>query len=178
MNSIIVYMKYHLVFMNFVQLVELLSECVRLRLDGIICGSPVGLRPARAAWWDKKAQLVRARPDVRSGGCMSTRAIPCSSVAKAPVDKRVANILATPGKIQTAPPSTFKSLVRHEILPCVVFMDKQDARALHGTTKHLLWLTHAGVIPCVKTNDISRICSKNGISRISSKNWYLEKDER
>ena len=36
-------------------------------------------------------------------------------------------------------------------------------------------MTHAGVIPCVKTNDISRILSKN---------WYLEnvikkmKDER
>jgi hypothetical protein len=59
---------------------------------------------------------------------MSTRALPRSSVAKARVDKRVANILATPGKIQTAPssptpPSTFKSLVRFEILPCVVFMD-------------------------------------------------------
>ena len=42
-------------------------------------------------------------------------------------------------------------------------------------TKHLLGLTHAGVIPCVKTNDISRILSEN---------WYLEnviekmKDER
>ena len=34
---------------------------------------------------------------------MSTRALPRSSVAKARVDKRVANILATPGKIQTAP---------------------------------------------------------------------------
>ena len=54
---------------------------------------------------------------------MSTRAIPRSSVAKAPVDKRVANILATPGKIQTAPPNIFKSLVRRGILPCVVFMD-------------------------------------------------------
>jgi hypothetical protein len=59
---------------------------------------------------------------------MSTRAVPCSLVAKARVDKRVANILATPGKIQTTPsspnpPSTFKSLVRREILPCVVFMD-------------------------------------------------------
>jgi hypothetical protein len=59
MNSVIVYMKYCRVCMNFVQLVELLSECVRLRLDGVICGPPVGLRPARAAWWDKKkAQLV------------------------------------------------------------------------------------------------------------------------
>ena len=61
--------------------------------------------------------------NVRAGGCMSTQAIPRSSVAKAPVDKRVANILATPGKIQTAPPSIFKSLVCREILPCVVFMD-------------------------------------------------------
>ena len=48
---------------------------------------------------------------------------------------------------------------------------KQDSRALHGTsiciffTKYMLWLTHAGVIPCVKTNDISRILSEN---------WYLE----
>ena len=33
------------------------------------------------------------------------------------------------------------------------------------STKHLLWLTHAGVIPCVKTNDISRI---------GSENWYLK----
>ena len=58
---------------------------------------------------------------------------------------------------------------------------KQDSRALHGTsiciffTKHLLWLTHAGEIPCVKTNDILIILSEN---------WYLEnviekmKDER
>ena len=61
--------------------------------------------------------------NVRAGGCISTRAIPRSLVAKAPVDKRVANILATPGKIQTAPPSRFKSLVCREILPCVVFMD-------------------------------------------------------
>ena len=36
---------------------------------------------------------------------MSTQAIPRSSVAKAPVDKRVSNILATPGKIQTALPT-------------------------------------------------------------------------
>ena len=85
-----------------------------------------GLRPARAAWWDKKAQLVRARLQRarwRMHDSMSTRAIPRSSVAKAPVDKRVANILATPGKIRTAHPSRFKSLIRHEILPCVVFMD-------------------------------------------------------
>ena len=66
---------------------------------------------------------------------MSTRVIPRSLVAKAPVDKRVANILATPGKIQTAPPSRFKSLVRREILPCVAFMDYQDARALQGTSR-------------------------------------------
>ena len=46
---------------------------------------------------------------------------------------------------------------------------------IHFFTKHLLLLTHAGVIPCVKTNDILRILSEN---------WYLEnviekmKDER
>ena len=124
MNSVIVYEKYLRVCMNFVRLVELLSECVRLRLDSIICGSPIGLRPAWAAWWDKKkhssCELVS---NVRAGGCMSTRAMSRSSVAKATVDKRVANILATPGKIQTAPPSRFKSLIRLEILPCVVFMD-------------------------------------------------------
>ena len=81
---------------------------MRLRLDGVICGSPVGLRAARAALWDKKTQLVRARLQRacwRMHDSMSTRAIPRSSVAKAPVDKRVANILATPGKIQTAPPT-------------------------------------------------------------------------
>ena len=74
----------------------------------------------------QKTQLVRARLQHarwRMHDSMSTRAIPRSSVAKAPVDKRVTNILATPGKIQTAPPSTFKSLVHREILPCVVFMD-------------------------------------------------------
>ena len=71
----------------------------------------------------KKHSSCELVSDVRAGGCMSTRAIPRSSVAKAPVDKRVANILATPGKIQTAPPSRFKSLIRREILPCVVFMD-------------------------------------------------------
>ena len=46
---------------------------------------------------------------------------------------------------------------------------------MHFFTKHLLLLTHAGVVPCVKTNDISRILSEN---------WNLEnfiekmKDER
>ena len=46
---------------------------------------------------------------------------------------------------------------------------------MHFFTELLFSLTHAGVIPCVKTNDISRI---------SSENWYLEnviekmKDER
>ena len=108
-----------------------ISVCLRVcvnfvRLDGVICGSPVGLRAARAALWDKKTQLVRARLQRarwRMHDSMSTRAIPRSSVAKAPVDKRVANILATPGKIQTAPPNRFKSLVRRGILPCVVFMD-------------------------------------------------------
>ena len=95
MISVIVYMKYRRVCMNFVRLVELLSECVRLRLDGVICGSPVDLQPDRAAWWDKKTQLVRARLQRarwRMHDSMSTRAIPRSSVAKAPVDKRVANI--------------------------------------------------------------------------------------
>ena len=44
---------------------------------------------------------------------------------------------------------------------------------MHFFTEHLL--SHAGVIPCVKTNDISRILSEN---------WYLDnviekmKDER
>ena len=71
----------------------------------------------------KKHSSCELVSNVRTGGCMSTRAIPRSSVAKALVDKRVANILATPGKIQTAPPSRFKSLVRREILPCVVFTD-------------------------------------------------------
>ena len=58
-----VYEKYRRLCMNFVWLVELLSECVRLRLDGVICGSPVGLWAAQAAWWDKKntARLLRAR---------------------------------------------------------------------------------------------------------------------
>ena len=60
MNSVIVYEKYHRVCMNFVRLVDLLSECVQLRLDGVICGAPVGLRLARAAWWDKKS-TARAR---------------------------------------------------------------------------------------------------------------------
>ena len=61
MISVVVYMKYRRVRVNFVRLVELLSECVRLRLDGVICGSTVGLRAARAVLWDKKTQLVRAR---------------------------------------------------------------------------------------------------------------------
>ena len=71
----------------------------------------------------KKHSSCELVSNVQAGGCMSTQAIPRSSVAKARVDKRVANILATLGKIQTAPPSRFKSLVRREILPCVVFMD-------------------------------------------------------
>ena len=122
MNSVIVYMKYCRVCMNFVRLVELLSECVRQWLDGVICGSLVGLRPARAAWWDKKSTAHLQHARWRMNDSMSTRAIPRSSVAKAPVDKRVANILATPRKIQTTPPNRFKSLVRRGILPCVVFM--------------------------------------------------------
>ena len=68
-------------------------------------------------------QKNTARAHWRMHDSMSTRAIPRSSVAKAPVDKRVANILATLAKIQTTPPNRFKSLVRRGILPCVVFMD-------------------------------------------------------
>ena len=47
-----------------------------------------------------------------------------------------------------------------ERCPCIARNIK-----MHFFTKHLLWLTHAGVIPCVKTNDISRILSEK---------WYLE----
>ena len=71
----------------------------------------------------KKHSSCELVSNLCAGGCMSTRAIPRSSVAKAPVDKRVANILATPGKIQTAPPNRFKSLVHRGILSCIVFMD-------------------------------------------------------
>ena len=98
-----------------------------------MCAATVGWRNLWVAGWSaddsggvvgqKKHNACVLVSNVRVGGCMSTRAIPRSSMAKAPVDKRVANILATPGKIQTTPPSRFKSLVRHEILPCVVFMD-------------------------------------------------------
>ena len=98
-----------------------------------MCAAMVGWRNLRVAGQStggsggvvgqKKHSLCELVSYVCAGGCMSTRAIPRSSVAKAPMDKRVANILATPGKIQTAPPSRFKSLVRREILPCVVFMD-------------------------------------------------------
>ena len=62
---------------------------------------------------------------------MSTRAIPRSSVAKAPVDKRVANILATPGKIQTAPPNRFKSLVTVEF--CHVLFSWTSKMPVHCT---------------------------------------------
>ena len=55
MISVVVYMKYRRVRVNFVRLVELLSECVRLWLDGVTCGWAVGLLPAQAAWWDKKS---------------------------------------------------------------------------------------------------------------------------
>ena len=98
-----------------------------------MCAAMVGWRNLRVGGWSatcsggmvgqKKHSSCELVSNVRAGGCMSTRAIPRSSVAKAPVDKRVANILATPGKIQTAPPNRFKSLVRRGILPCVVFMD-------------------------------------------------------
>ena len=98
-----------------------------------MCAATVGWRNLRVAGQfvggsggvvgQKEHSSCELVSNVRAGGCMSTRAIPRSSVAKAPVDKRVANILATPGKIQTAPPNRFKSLVRHGILPCVVFMD-------------------------------------------------------
>ena len=98
-----------------------------------MCAATVGWRNLRVAGrsaggsggvvGQKEHSSCELVSNVRAGGCMSTRAIPRSSVAKAPVDKRVANILATPGKIQTAPPNRFKSLVRRGILPCVVFMD-------------------------------------------------------
>ena len=98
-----------------------------------MCAATVGWRNMRVAGrsatgsggvvGQKKHSSCELISNVRAGGCMSTRAIPHSSVAKALVDKRVANILATLGKIQTAPPNRFKSLVRHGILPCVVFMD-------------------------------------------------------
>ena len=98
-----------------------------------MCAAMVGWRNLRVAGrsaggsggvvGQKEHSSCELVSNVRAGGCMSTRAIPRSSVAKAPVDKRVANILATPGKIQTAPPNRFKSLVHHGILPCVVFMD-------------------------------------------------------
>ncbi len=46
---------------------------------------------------------------------------------------------------------------------------------MHFFTKHLLWLTHAGVIPCVKTNDISRILSENGyLENVNEKNERWE----
>ena len=98
-----------------------------------MCAATVGWRNLRVAGrsavgsggvvGQKKHSSCELVSNMRAGGCMSTRAIPRSSVAKAPVDKRVANILATPGKIQTAPPNRFKSLVHRGILPCVVFMD-------------------------------------------------------
>ena len=61
MNSVIVYEKYRRVCTSFVRLVDLLSECVRLRLDGVICGSPFGLRRLGRRGGTKKAQLVQAR---------------------------------------------------------------------------------------------------------------------
>ena len=98
-----------------------------------MCAATVGWRNLRVAgrsagglggvMGQKEHNSWELVSNVRAGGCMRTRAIPRSSVAKAPVDKRVANILATPGKIQTTPPSRFKSLVHRGILPCVVFMD-------------------------------------------------------
>ena len=98
-----------------------------------MCAATVGWRNLRVAGrsaggsggvvGQKEHSSCELISNVRAGGCMSTRAIPRSSVAKAQVDKRVANILAPPGKIQTAPPSRFKSLVHREILPCAVFMD-------------------------------------------------------
>ena len=57
--------------------------------------------------------------------------------------------------------------------PCIARTIK-----MHFFTKHLLWLTHVGVITCVKTNDILRILSENGMSTISSKKRYVEKDDR
>ena len=81
-----------------------------------MCAATVGWRNLRLASWSvggsggvvgQKTQLVQARLQrarSRMHDSMSTRAIPHSSVAKAPVDKRVVNILATPGNIQTALP--------------------------------------------------------------------------
>ena len=98
-----------------------------------MCAATVGWRNLRVAGrsaggsggmvGQKEHMSCELVSNVRAGGCMRTRAIPRSLVAKAPVDKRVANILATPGKIQIAPPNRFKSLVHLGILPCVVFMD-------------------------------------------------------
>ena len=98
-----------------------------------MCAAMVGWRNMRVAGrstagsggvvGQKKHSSCELVSNARAIGCMSTQALPRSTVAKAQVDKRVANILATPGKIQTAPPNNFKSLVRRGILPCVVFMD-------------------------------------------------------
>ena len=98
-----------------------------------MCAATVGWRNLRVAGrstggsggvvGQKEHILCELVSNVRAGGCMRPRAIPRSSVAKAPVDKKVANFLATLGKIQTAPPNRFKSLIRRGILPCVVLMD-------------------------------------------------------
>ena len=61
------------------------------------------------------------------------------------------------------PSSPTPFYIRVEILarcPCIARNIK-----MHFFTKHLLWLTHAGVIPFVKTNDILRILSEK---------WYLD----
>ena len=103
---------------------------------------------ARAVLWDKKTQLVRARLQRarwRMHDSMSTQAIPRSSVAKAPVDKRVANILATPGKIQTAPPNRFKSLVRRGIFPLLFsWTSKMPVHCTEHQDAFFYKLLHAG----------------------------------
>ena len=146
MISVIVYLKYHRVCLNFVRLVELLSECMRT-VGWRNLQSPVGLRAARAALWDKKTQLVRA--------CL----------------QRARQYFGYPGQDPNSPSQhihiarspwnfamrCFLGLAR---CPCIAWNIK-----MHSFTKHLLWLTHAGVIPFVKTNDISRILLQK---------WYLK----
>ena len=137
-----------------------------LRVAGGSAGGVVG---------QKKHISCELISNVRVGGCMSTRAIPRSSMAKAPWTKG-SPIFWLP-RAKSKQPLPIDSNPSFAVKFCHVLFSWTSKMPLHCTehqgaffTKHLLRLTHAGVIPFVKTNDISRILSENGISRISSKN--------
>ena len=157
MNSVIVYMKYRRVCMNFIWLVESLSECMRLQLDGVICGSPVGLQAARAAWWDKKnTTRVSSSPTCTLEDAWEPEPFLVHRWQRHRWTKG-SPIFWLP-RARSKQPLPTDSNPSFAVEFCHVFFSWTSKMPVHCTgtsrciffTKHLLWLTHAGVIPFCK----------------------------